>query len=74
MFSSHIERYQLSVHSKGHQLIHKYDEMILNQKCTQEEANQFIIDMLEEETNDVLSKVLYEAGMAMKNGFSRSDA
>ena len=48
--------------------------MILNQKCTQEEANQFIIDMLEEETNDVLSKVLYEAGMAMKNGFSRSDA
>ena len=72
--SSHIERYQLSVHSKGHQLIHKYDEMILNQKCTQEEANQFIIDMLEEETNDVLSKVLYEAGMAMKNSFSRSDA
>lgn len=30
--------------------------------------------MVKEKTDTCLGKVLYEASMAMKNGFSRSDA
>ena len=39
-----------------------------------EEANQRMADDLQKKTGDVLSKVLYEASMQMKNGFARSDA
>lgn len=38
-----------------------------------EAANQSISDIVEKETNDVLSKVLYTTSMSMRNAFSMSD-
>ncbi|TCD54524.1 C69 family dipeptidase [Alloscardovia theropitheci] len=38
-----------------------------------ETANQAVCDMVQRETNDVLSKVLYTTSMSMKNAFSMSD-
>ena len=37
-------------------------------------ANAAMAAMVKEKTDTCLGKVLYEASMAMKNGFSRSDA
>lgn len=45
-----------------------------NEKAFFEAANQEISDFVEEETTDVLDKVLYTSSCLMKNGFSRSDA
>ena len=79
MCNSHIERYQNSVHSKGHRFINEFDRQFINarpenvQKAL-EENNEEIAAMAKEETAAVLDKVLYEASMEMKNGFSRSDA
>ena len=39
-----------------------------------EQANAAMAAMVKEKTDTCLGKVLYEASMAMKNGFSRSDA
>lgn len=76
--SSHIERYQLSVQSKARNLIKKYDEKISKldyEKASEisEEANAEIAKMLKEETEKVLSAVLYESSCLMKNSFSKSD-
>ncbi len=77
---SHIERYQLSVQSKGHELINKFDkefENITDIKdiiSLSERANEEISDMLKTETDKALGNVLYESSLLMKNGFSRSDA
>lgn len=75
-----VERYQLAVHSRGHELLNKYDAMLGRQKKTAavrkicEQANQETADMLKDETQDVLDKVLYEASCQMKNSYARSDA
>lgn len=76
----HIERYQLAVQSKGHELINLYDEKLRNETdeakraALREEANEEIAKMLKKETADTLEKVLFELSNQMKNGFSRSDA
>ncbi|MDO4264899.1 MAG: C69 family dipeptidase [Eubacteriales bacterium] len=76
----HIERYQLSVQSKGHMLMNRYDALLRNEPDAgkrmelRETANQEIADMVQRETSDVLSKVLYELSCQMKNAFARSDA
>ncbi len=76
----HIERYQLAVQSKGHELIGRYDRKMGGEKNQsdgeplRERANQEIADMLREKTNETLGKVLFERSCQMKNGFSRSDA
>jgi len=76
----HIERYQLAVQSKGHELINKYDEMLrqeedpANRAALREQANQEIADMVKKETADTLDKVLFELSNQMKNSYSRSDA
>ena len=38
-----------------------------------EACNQAIADECRRETDDLLDKVLFEASMRMRNGFSRSD-
>lgn len=68
-----IERYQNAVASASHQLLKAYDEKIEKGLATLEEANQAIANMVKEETDKALSKVLYTASCQMKNGYSRSD-
>ena len=75
-----IERYQLAVQSKGHELINRYDRIFMSAQAPKdgtalcEEANEALAAMLKAETSDVLAKVLHEASNHMKNAFSRSDA
>ncbi len=76
----HVERYQLSVQSKGHNLVAQYDKKLSKEKdaakgsALREAANQAVADMAQKETADVLNKVLFELSMQMKNAFSRADA
>jgi dipeptidase len=76
----HVERYQLAVQSKNHELLKQYDEKLSQEEdaakgiVLREEANQAITTMVKKETADVLNKVLFELSMQMKNAFSRSDA
>ena len=76
----HVERYQLAVLSKGHELIGQYDEKLrqeadpVKRAAMREQANLEIADMLKEQTSNVLSKVLFELSSQMKNAYSRSDA
>ncbi len=77
--ASHIERYQLSVQSKGRALINKFDAEfkkgnIENVKAFCENANEALTNMLKIETDDVLDKVLFTSSNNMKNKFARSDA
>lgn len=72
----HIERYQQLVEAKGMEIIQKYEELIAEEDNKEElitKANQEIADMLQEETEKVLDKVLYETSMHMKNAYARSD-
>jgi dipeptidase len=75
-----IERYQLAVHSKDHELISKTDEKLANVTDEAEikricmAANDEIADMVRKETADTLDKVLYEASNIMRNAYARSDA
>ncbi len=71
--SSPIERYQNKVQARGRAIIAAYDKKELTGK-DREQANQEIADMVKEETDQLLSQVLYERSCEMKNGFSRSDA
>lgn len=76
----HIERYQEHVMAKGHELIHRYDALLEQEKDAQKrlalktEANQKITEMLKKASLDTLDKVLYELSCQMKNAYSRSDA
>lgn len=76
----HIERYQEHVMAKGHELIHRYDALLEQEKDAQKrlalktEANQKIAEMLKKASLDTLDKVLYELSCQMKNAYSRSDA
>ncbi len=77
--SSHIERYQLAVQSRGHQIINEFDAKFKAEKPADvqkfcEEANKVLEAMIKEENQDVLKNVLYSASDEMKNGFARSDA
>ena len=59
----------------SYNLINEYDNKI-NENNHAEliiEANNKITKMIENETNKVLDKVLYDASCHMKNGYSRSD-
>jgi len=74
----HIERYQSAVSHKAHELLIKFDSEFLQYKTDKkteffENANQYISDWIEKETEDLLDKVLYTSSCLMKNSFSRSD-
>ena len=76
----HVERYGLSVQSKSHAIINRYDRLLSEEtdethaKELREQANDEIAAMLREETDAVLGKVLFELTSGMKNAFSRADA
>lgn len=65
----HIERYQQEVVARAFALILQAQ----NASSPREEANRAIADLVRALTDDVLDKVLFEASMHMRNGFSRSD-
>ena len=79
----HIEHYQQAVVSKGRAIIKKFDAEI--KKSIEEgksekdrmnlrmAANKEIAIMLQKETDDTLTHVLYEASNVMRNQYSRSD-
>ena len=73
-----IDRYREKVGAFGHKLIHETDEALA---CCPEEnvqavlaaANLRMADYLREQTDTLLSKVLYTTSLAMKNHFAMSD-
>ncbi len=73
-----IDRYREKVGAFGHKLIHETDEALA---CCPEEdvqavlaaANLRMADYLREQTDALLSKVLYTTSLAMKNHFAMSD-
>ena len=72
-----VERYQEKVGGMGHAMLHETDAAV--EKGTDdvqtvlEAANQKMADELKEETDALLSKVLFLASMGMKNSFSKDD-
>lgn len=70
-----IERYQMAVSSRGHQIINEYDKKFMETKDVKilEEANEKLCQMAKEEAQNTLNKVVYQASLAMKCGYSRSD-
>lgn len=71
----HVERYQEKTLSLAHAHLKKWDAILAKEDnpLLYEKANQEISDLIEKETDDLLSKELYNASCLMKNGFSRSD-
>ena len=65
----HVERYQESLASRCAAMVRECDE----RGGELAETNAAIADECRRQTEDLLDKVLYEASMRMKNGFSRSD-
>jgi dipeptidase len=77
---AHVERYQQAVAARGHELVAAATRRVTSEGLgyaeaapVLEEANAQIAHMLREKTDDLLAKVLFEASLGMKNGFSRSD-
>ena len=70
----------LSVMSKAHELINRYDIAIERENDQDRrmmlkiEANNAIATMAKKEAAATLDKVLYELSNSMKNSYSRSDA
>ncbi|MBQ1476846.1 MAG: C69 family dipeptidase [Erysipelotrichaceae bacterium] len=71
----HIERYQLSVPSKGYAILKEYDEKYQKEGKGEllEEANEKLSAMAKEETIKTLGHVLRTAEIHMKNNYFRSD-
>ena len=70
-----IERYELTVMTKGRTLIREYDRKMIesgNFSLT-EEANGKICAMAKEETTATLNKILLTASEKMKNGYNLAD-
>lgn len=75
-----IERYQLKVGGEGHRVIGQTDRKVRAEGLGYDaaapllaEANAEVAAFVREQTDDLLSKVLFTVSLAMKNGFSRSD-
>lgn len=71
-----IDRYQLVVEAKENAIVKKYEKLIEDAQDKDEaiqSANEEIVEMLKQETNKVLNKVLYIRSLGMKNAFNRSD-
>lgn len=74
--AAHIEHYQTKIANAGHALLRRFDRELPESEVPAYLArcNDEIAALLRRETDDTLSKVLFEASMKMKNAFSRSDA
>lgn len=61
----------------GHAMLHETDAAVekgtYDVQAVLEAANQKMADELKEETDALLSKVLFFASMGMKNSFSKDD-
>lgn len=70
-----IERYQLSVASKGRRIVKEYDTKIAEtgdiSLC--EKANDELAEMAKAESTKTLNSVLLESQKTMKNGYNRAD-
>lgn len=77
---AHIERYQLAAASKAHEILNRYDHLLLAQADEEKRiqlrlsANQELSDMVQELSQDTLDKVLFERSNGMKNAYARADA
>lgn len=75
-----IESYQQTVHSKGHEIVNKYEKLFKEEKDAAKiedlmtKANQESSDMIQKETQKVLNSVLFQLSLDMKNAYARSDA
>ena len=69
----HIERYQESVATKGHQFIIEATKNDLKSTAELESLNEKIAKMVQDETDQCLNNVLYISSRNMKNGYARSD-
>lgn len=75
----HVERYQNKVNYKVYNMINNFDEAYIKGEYQNEDeffenANKQISDFVQEQTDDLLNKVLYTSSNLMRNEFSRSDA
>jgi dipeptidase len=74
---SAIESYQLKVGARAWALINSYDQQIMkdpSNTALYDEAAEKMAEMLKEETQNALNKVLFTASCHMKNAYSRSDS
>lgn len=76
--ANNIERYQISVGSKAHEILNRYDKKIKNKdykdlKELLTKANEEIGEMIKKESNKTLKAVLLESVNNMKNSYGRSD-
>lgn len=77
--SNNIERYQISVLSKAHEILNIYDKKIKNHEYDDlttllEEANEKMSEMVRKESLSTLKDVLLTSADNMKNAYGRSDA
>ena len=70
-----VERYQLTVPSKSHQIINEYDKKMMetNDYSLLEKANEEICKMCKKESTSTINKVMLEASKKMKNNYNRAD-
>lgn len=70
-----IERYQTAVANYSHQYLNEFDKKFIETKDLNLllEANNKLAEMAKKEATDCLGKVLYQAELSMKCGYSRSD-
>lgn len=70
-----VERYCNKTMSENHRLVAEFDNKFKATKDLKvlEEANNKICEMIKKETTDTLNKVLHDASVHMKNGYSRAD-
>ncbi|MBP5217254.1 MAG: C69 family dipeptidase, partial [Bacilli bacterium] len=70
-----IERYQGASAAKGHELLNKFDQEMLESKdfAKKESANEAIAKAIKMETDKALRNVLMNAMAHMKNGYNRAD-
>ena len=77
----HIERYQIRTMAEAHRILNQADRLVgellevgANPQSVIDSANEALAEMLQEQTSDVLGKVLHETSNKMKNAYARSDA
>ena len=71
----HIERYQMAVSSRGHEILNKYDAKMIKSKSYKllDEANEELANMAKEETTKALNNILKTVSEHMRVGYSRAD-
>ena len=71
----HVERYQMAVSSRGHEIINRYDKEMLKSKdySLTEKANEELAAMAKEETDRTLTKIVATVSEHMKITYARTD-